>query len=118
MRSPWVSCGLADGVTSLLSPACADWVTNAALGVPTAINDASLLVAVRMDRVIPSLPTGPIKAPSRACFHFASPERVRVSEREGGSYCGMLITVTKGQFLSLPRLCAQQSRCHACFVNL
>lgn len=84
MRSLWVSCGLGDRVTSLLSPAHVDWVTNAALGVPIATNDASLPVAVQMGRVIPSLPTGAITVPSRACPRFASLELVCVSGREGG----------------------------------
>lgn len=74
----WVICGLWDGVALLLSTAHVDWITNATLGVPTATNDASLAVAVQMDRVIPSLPTGPITAPSRACPHIASLEPVCV----------------------------------------
>lgn len=52
----WVTCGLWDGAALLLSAAHVDWVTNAALGVPTATDDASLAVAVQMDRVIPSFP--------------------------------------------------------------
>lgn len=52
----WVTCGLWDGAALLLSAAHVDWVTNAALGVPTVTNDASLAVAVQMDRVIPSFP--------------------------------------------------------------
>lgn len=111
-----VICGLWDGVTLLLSAAHVDWVTNAALGVPTATNDAALAVAVQMDRVIPSLPTGPITAPSRACPHVASLEPVCVSERERGSYCEMLIAVTRERFFSLS-LRAQESRCHACFAS-
>ena len=70
-----------------------------------------------MDGVNPFLPAGPITAPSRACPHFASPELVCVSGRNGGSYCEVVIAITREQFFSLLSLCAQESRRHACSVN-